>query len=59
MKKILKDRNGKKRGIPVGILFDFEKVSINPEVAINKKLMTPRMNEIRILKFRLIKCDNF
>jgi hypothetical protein len=59
MKNIIKDRNGRKIGIPVGISFDCEKVSINPEVAISKKLMTPRMNEIRILKFRLIKGDNF
>ena len=56
---MIKDRNGRKTGIPVGILFDCEKVSINPEVTISKKLMTPRMNEIRILKVRLIKGDNF
>lgn len=56
---MIKDRNGKKIGIPVGISFDFEKVSINPEVAISKKLMIPRMNEIRILKVRLIKGANF
>ena len=59
MKNIIKDRNGRKIGIPVGILFDCEKASINPEAAISKKLMIPRMNEIRILKVRLIKGDNF
>ena len=55
----MKDRKGRKRGIPVGILFDCEKVSINPETAIRRKLITPRINEIRILNVRLIKGINF
>ena len=59
MKNIIKERDGRNIGMPVGISFDFEKVSISPEVAINKKLMIPRMNEIRILKVRLIKSANF
>ena len=59
MKKSMKDRKGRKRGIPVGILFDCEKVSINPETAIRRKLITPRINEIRILNVRLIKDNNF
>ena len=56
---MIKANWGMKCGIPVGISLYFEKVRTNPEADISRKLITPRINEMRILNVRLIKYNNF